>query len=122
MDTLVLDALHVYAPPGYEKTLAFFEQLCTVKSEEEIQEVQKQINNVLDKPDTIDKFKNQCKTIGQTAAATKEAFQNVKDSFDKIKNKPDYFKAFPEISGYANQWDEFRAVSEYPFFPFLRHS
>lgn len=114
MDSLVLDALHVYAP-GYEKTFAFFEKLRTVKSEKEIQDVQQEIIKVLEKEDNVNIFKEQCKQIGQTAAATKKAFQNVKDSFDKIKNNPKYIKEFPEIIGYANQWDGFRAVSD--FFP-----
>ena len=98
---------------SYEQSLALFERWDSLTEDEQMAQ-QQEILKVLEEPDTVAKFAEQCKNIGNTAVAIDTSFKRVKDGFDDIiKN---YSKDFPEVIGFGAQWDGFRLVSEYPFF------
>ena len=96
-----------------EKSLALLQRWDTLSDDDKM-ENQKDILKVLEDPDTIAKFSEQCKNIGQTAVAIDTSFKRVHEGFDEIiKN---YGKDFPEVKDYGDRWNGFRTVSERLFF------
>ena len=100
---------------SYEQSLALFERWDSLTEDERMAH-QQEVLKVLEEPNTVAKFVEQCKNIGNTANAINTSFKRVKDGFDNIiKN---YSKDFPEAIGFGAQWNDFRLVSEYPFSPY----
>ena len=95
---------------GVNATLTSY-SLVELSEKDQIEKMEELIK-VLDKPDTLSKFVEACKNIGQTALEIDTDFIWVKDGFDDlVKN---YGKDFPELAWkYVPDWARLMAVSEY---------
>ena len=96
-----------------EQSVALFQRWDTLSEDDK----KKEILKVLEEPESVEKFTQQCKEIGHRAVVIDTSFKRVKESFDEVISK--YDKDFPEVKDYAARWDGFRAVSERLFFYFM---
>ncbi|KAF7760573.1 hypothetical protein Agabi119p4_11249 [Agaricus bisporus var. burnettii] len=77
-------------------------------SEEDQNKRQEEWIKYLNKPDTLEKFGEACKNIGQTAVAIDGDFRTVKNGFTELVKK--YGNDFPEVgSVFVRRWDGLKA-------------
>ncbi|KAF7768666.1 hypothetical protein Agabi119p4_7909 [Agaricus bisporus var. burnettii] len=75
-------------------------------SEEDKIKQQKEMTKILKDPETLSKFVEACKNIGQTAVSVDAEFRTVKDGFAKLVEK--YDTDFPDVGKvYVPRWDRF---------------
>ncbi|XP_006463620.1 hypothetical protein AGABI2DRAFT_194392 [Agaricus bisporus var. bisporus H97] len=79
----------------------------SLSQEDKIKE-QKEMTKILEDPETLSKFSEACKNIGQTAVSIDTDFRIVKNGFAKLVEK--YGKDFPDVEKvYVPKWDGFMA-------------
>lgn len=71
---------------------------------------QEGITEYLKEPDTLDKFKQDCRDVGRTAVAIDDGLRFVQRGFFQLAEK--YAKDFPLVGEvYVTKWNGFMAVS-----------
>ncbi|EKM74628.1 hypothetical protein AGABI1DRAFT_109917 [Agaricus bisporus var. burnettii JB137-S8] len=71
---------------------------------------QEEITKYLKEPDTLDKFKQDCRDVGRTAVAIDDGLRFVQRGFFRLAEK--YGKDFPLVGEvYVTKWNGFMAVS-----------
>ncbi|EKM77515.1 hypothetical protein AGABI1DRAFT_108038 [Agaricus bisporus var. burnettii JB137-S8] len=92
--------------PSYEETPTLMEW-DSLSEEDQIKQ-QEDFMNFLNKPETLEKFGEACKHIGQTAVAIDEDFRAVKSGFTELVKK--HGSDFPEVgSVFVRRWDGLKA-------------
>ncbi|KAF7760574.1 hypothetical protein Agabi119p4_11250 [Agaricus bisporus var. burnettii] len=92
--------------PSYEETPTLMEW-DSLSEEDQIKQ-QEDFMNFLNKPETLEKFGEACKHIGQTAVAIDEDFRAVKRGFTELVKK--HGSDFPEVgSVFVRRWDGLKA-------------
>ncbi|EKM77516.1 hypothetical protein AGABI1DRAFT_121934 [Agaricus bisporus var. burnettii JB137-S8] len=77
-------------------------------SEEDQNKQQEEWIKYLNKPDTLEKFGEACKNIGQTAVAIDDDFRTVKKGFTELVTR--YGRDFPDVERvFVQRWDALKA-------------